>query len=111
MAEGWRVSRRAGPGGGEHDVYAKCDRLFVDYDPAKEKHPLHIRRAIEAGAITADKPIPQIWEVVSGRLPGRKNAKEKIVVATVGLTTQDTAIAHALYLQAKAEGRGIRLPF
>ena len=95
----------------EHDVYAKCDRLFVDYDPAIQQHPLHIRRAIEAGAITADKSIPQIWEVVSGKLPGRKNANEKIAVVTVGLTTQDTAIAHLLYLQAKAEGRGIRLPF
>lgn len=95
----------------EHDVYAKCDRLFVDYDPAVQQHPLHIRRAIEAGAIKADKSIPQIWEVVSGKLQGRKNADEKIVVATVGLTTQDTAIAHMLYLQAKAAGRGIRLPF
>jgi ornithine cyclodeaminase/alanine dehydrogenase-like protein (mu-crystallin family) len=94
-----------------HDVYAKCDRLFVDYNPATEKHPSHIAHAIEAGALSADKPIRQIWEVVAGKLPARRSATEKIVVATVGLTTQDTAIAHSLFLQAKAEGRGIRLPF
>jgi ornithine cyclodeaminase/alanine dehydrogenase-like protein (mu-crystallin family) len=94
-----------------HEVYAKCDRLLVDYDPATEKHAPHIQRAIDAGAITADKPIRQIWEVVAGRVPARQDAREKIVVATVGLTTQDTAIAHALYLQAKKEGRGLRLPF
>jgi ornithine cyclodeaminase/alanine dehydrogenase-like protein (mu-crystallin family) len=93
-----------------HGVYANCDRLFVDYNPKTEKHPSHIRRAIEAGSIAPDRPISQIWEVVAGKLPGRQNAIEKIVVATVGLTTQDTAIAYTLYRQAKAEGRGIRLP-
>jgi ornithine cyclodeaminase/alanine dehydrogenase-like protein (mu-crystallin family) len=94
-----------------HDVYAKCDRFFVDYNPETEKHPPHIRHAVESGAIPADKPIRQIWEVVAAKLPARQNASEKILVATVGLTTQDTAIAYALFMQAKAEGRGIRLPF
>jgi ornithine cyclodeaminase/alanine dehydrogenase-like protein (mu-crystallin family) len=94
----------------EHDVYRKCDRLFVHYYPASEKHPAHIRHAVEAGGRPPGKPIRQIWEVVSGKLPARQNDREKIVAATVGLTTQDTSIAYALYLQAKAEGRGIRLP-
>lgn len=94
-----------------HEVYARCDRFFVDYNPATEKHAAHIQRAINAGALAPDAPIRQIWEVASGRLPGRQSADERILVATVGLTTQDTAIAHALYLQAKQEGRGLRLPF
>lgn len=94
-----------------HEVYANCDRLFVDYNPATEKHPSHIQRAIAAGAIPAEKPIHQIWEVVAGHLRKRGDAIEKILVATVGLTTQDTAIAYALFLQAKQEGRGTRLPF
>jgi alanine dehydrogenase len=94
-----------------HEVYALCDRLFVDYDPGVDKHASHIRRAIEAGAISPAKQIRQIWEVVAGRLPGRLDEREKVLVSTVGLTTQDTAIAHALYLQAQREGRGLRLPF
>jgi ornithine cyclodeaminase/alanine dehydrogenase-like protein (mu-crystallin family) len=94
-----------------HEVYARADRMFVDYDPATEKHAPHIQRAIQAGAIPAGKPIRQIWEVVAGRVPARRDDTEKVLVATVGLTTQDTAIAHALYLQAKDEGRGLRLPF
>lgn len=93
-----------------NDVYAKCDRFFIDYDPAKEKHPSHIRDALEAIGAGADKVTGQIWEVVAGRLPGRKDAKEKILVATVGLTTQDIAIAYQLYQEAKAQGRGLRLP-
>jgi alanine dehydrogenase len=100
---------------GEHEakdeVYAKCDRLFVDYDPATEKPPAHMRHAIEAGLIGPDTITGQIWEVVTGRKPGRRTAKEKIMVSTVGLTTQDIAIAYQAYLRAKAEGRGLRLPF
>jgi ornithine cyclodeaminase/alanine dehydrogenase-like protein (mu-crystallin family) len=92
-----------------HEVYAKCDRFFLDYDPSKEKHPAHIREAMEAIG-SADKVTGQIWEVVAGRIAGRKNAKEKILVATVGLTTQDIAIAYQLYQEAKARGRGLRLP-
>jgi N-[(2S)-2-amino-2-carboxyethyl]-L-glutamate dehydrogenase len=49
--------------------------------------------------------------VVAGRKPGRQNPQEKILVATVGLTTQDISIAYRVYLRAKAEGRGLRLPF
>jgi ornithine cyclodeaminase len=92
-------------------LFEKCDRLFVDYNPKTEKHAPQIQHAIDLGGLSCDKPIGQIWEVVSGKLPGRSNSREKVVVVTVGLTTQDTAIAHALYLQAKDEGRGLRLPF
>ncbi len=94
-----------------HDIYANCDRLFVDYNPQTEKHPAHIQNAVRSGAIPPSKPIRQIWEVVCGVVPPRQDVNERVLVATVGLTTQDTAIAYALYTQAKAEGRGIRLPF
>lgn len=100
---------------GEHeamnDVYAKCDQFFVDYNPETEKHPAHIQEALDAGAIGSDSITGQIWEVVAGRKPGRRSAKDKILVATVGLTTQDISIAYQLYLRAQAEGLGIRLPF
>ena len=97
---------------GEHeamdDVYAKCDRFFVDYNPASEKHPAHIQHAVEAGAIGPNTITGQIWEVVAGRKPGRQNPKEKILVATVGLTTQDISIAYQALPAGK--GRGARTP-
>jgi ornithine cyclodeaminase/alanine dehydrogenase-like protein (mu-crystallin family) len=50
---------------GEHeamdDVYAKCDRFFVDYNPATEKHPPHIQHAVEAGAVGPSSIAGQIW--------------------------------------------------
>ncbi len=37
-------------------------------------------------------------------------ANERILVHTTGLVSQDIAIAHHIYQQAKTRGRGIRLP-
>jgi len=90
----------------EHEVYARCDRFFVDYDPAVERHPNHISAAVAAGATVTGR----ICDVVGGRLPRRRDAQERVLVSTVGLTSQDIAVAYWLYLRAKGEGRGIRLP-
>lgn len=94
-----------------HEVYSRCDRLLVDYNPLTEPHPEHIARAIAAGAITADKVGGQLWQAICGARPGRTRDADRILVCTVGLTSQDISIAHALYEQAKAEGLGLRLPF
>jgi ornithine cyclodeaminase/alanine dehydrogenase-like protein (mu-crystallin family) len=94
-----------------HDVYARCDRFFIDYDPERERHPAHIQQAVDRGAIGPGTMSGQIWEVVSGLKAGRSSARDRILVATVGLTTQDIAIAYQLYRRAAAEGGGIRLPY
>lgn len=93
------------------EVYSRCDRLFVDYDPRTEPHPEHIRRAIAAGAMSPSRIDGQIWEVVSGAKPGRQSERERVLVCTVGLTSQDISIAYGLYELAKAGGHGMRLPF
>lgn len=94
-----------------HDVYARCDRFYVDYDIAGGGHPAHIRAALGEGALRAEDFSGELWEVVGRRQPGRRNDAERILVATVGLTSQDIAIAYDLYQQARTEGRGMRLPF
>jgi alanine dehydrogenase len=93
------------------EVFAKCDRLFVDYNPATEKHPPSVQRAIDAGALDKTSFSGEIWEVVSGRKPARQNGKEKILAVSAGVASQDVAIAHQLYLRAKERGLGLRLPF
>jgi ornithine cyclodeaminase len=94
-----------------HDVYARCDRFYVDYDLAAGVHPAHIRAAIAEGALRAEQISGELWQVVAGRQPRRRDGTERILVSTVGLTSQDVAIAYDLFRQARAEGRGMRLPF
>ena len=47
---------------------------------------------------------------IAGTKPGRERADERILIHTTGLVTQDVAICHYLYEQAKAKGMGITLP-
>lgn len=93
------------------EVFAASDRLLIDYDPVTQKHPAALQRAVDAGAIESGRLADQIWQVVTGAKPGRCNDKEKIVAVSVGVTTQDVAIAYQLYLLAKQKGLGLRLPF
>lgn len=94
-----------------HDAYAGCDRLFIDYDSSRDGHPAHIQAAIRSGALRDEDIAGVLYEVVSGLRPGRTDESERIILAAVGLATQDIAIAHRLYQKAKTSGAGLRLPF
>ncbi len=92
------------------EVLAASDRLLIDYDPATQTHPAALQRAVDAGAVDPGRLTDQVWQVVTGGKPGRRNDQEKIVVVSAGVTTQDVAIAYQLYLWAKQKGLGLRLP-
>jgi alanine dehydrogenase len=94
----------------DHDIYARCDRFFVDYNPAVEHHPTHIQKAVDSGVMPPDAITGQIWQMITGRIPGRTDPAERILVSTVGLTSQDISVAWQLYQRAKELGRGIALP-
>lgn len=94
-----------------HDAFQEFDRIYVDYDREKQEHPAHVRNAIQSGGLTEEAISGEVWEVVSGKHPPRQNDREKILVLTVGLTSQDVAVAYRLYRRALAEGIGLRLPF
>jgi ornithine cyclodeaminase/alanine dehydrogenase-like protein (mu-crystallin family) len=94
----------------DHDIYARCDRFFVDYNPAVEHHPTHIQKAVDSGVMPPDAITGQIWQMITGRIPGRRDARERILVSTVGLTSQDISVAWQLYQRARELGRGIPLP-
>ena len=47
---------------------------------------------------------------MSGQKSGRESADERILIHTTGLVSQDVAIAHWIYQQAKARGMGTLLP-
>lgn len=100
-----------GPDEVEPEAYARCEKVLVDYDRKIHKHSSNIRRMIESGAIEEESIYGELWEVVTGKKPGRENDNEKILVFTVGLTIQDVAIANWLYKRALEERRGILLPF
>ena len=65
---------------------------------------------VDSGQFSRDQLHGEICDVISGKVAGRESAAERILVHTTGIVSQDIAIAHFIYEQAKASGRGIRLP-
>jgi alanine dehydrogenase len=89
--------------------FAKMDKVIVDdWDLNMKNH--YFKKMVETGLFDRGQLHADIAEVVSGKKPGRERADERILVHTTGLVSQDVAIAHWLFEQAKAAGRGIWLP-
>ncbi len=89
--------------------WARMDKVVVDNWMLNMRQPI-FREAIEQGLFSHDQLHAEIADVVTGAKPGRERADERIAVLTDGLVSQDIAICHHIYEQAKATGRGIMLP-
>jgi ornithine cyclodeaminase len=70
----------------------------------------HFRAMVDSGTFVRDQLHAEIHEVVAGAKKGREHPDERILVHTTGLVSQDVAICHYIFEQAKARGLGIALP-
>jgi ornithine cyclodeaminase/alanine dehydrogenase-like protein (mu-crystallin family) len=98
---------------GEHEVapdaFAAFDKVLVD-DWQQVQGLADFRRMAAAGQFDRSKLYAELPAVVGGGMPGRTTAKERILVRTEGLVSQDIAVATWLYRAACGAGRGLRLP-
>jgi alanine dehydrogenase len=82
-------------------------RLVVDsLDQAAAMGDLH--HALEAGALGREDVHAELWEVASGRKPGRASAEEITLFDSTGIALEDVAAAAWVYERALASGRGQR---
>lgn len=89
----------------DHGLYRDADKFVVD-----ERHEVsRSLPALFAGQGEGDGIYAEIQEIVSGKKPGRERPDELTVVKTVGLVSQDVAVAYKTYQKAMAEGCGIPL--
>jgi ornithine cyclodeaminase len=65
---------------------------------------------VKQGLFSQDRLYAEIQDIVAGNKPGRTHSDERILIHTTGLVAHDIALAHHVYLKAKQQGRGIRLP-
>jgi len=68
------------------------------------------RAMIESGYFSREQLHGEICDVVSGKVSGRENEHERILIHTTGLVSQDIAMCDYVYKKAKAAGVGINLP-
>jgi alanine dehydrogenase len=89
--------------------WAKVDKVVIDSWEMNYLMP-HFRAMVDSGTFVRDQLHAEIHEVVAGTKTGRERPEERILVHTTGLVSQDVAICHFIFEQAKAKGLGITLP-
>jgi alanine dehydrogenase len=89
--------------------WAKMDKVVID---SWEFNMLQreFRRMVDSGLFSREQLHGEIQELVAGKKGGREHDRERILIHTTGLVSQDVALAHFLYQRAAAEGVGLRLP-
>jgi ornithine cyclodeaminase/alanine dehydrogenase-like protein (mu-crystallin family) len=70
-----------------------------------------LRHARAAGAIDAERPIPELGDILVGGAPGRADAEEITLFDSTGTALQDAASAAIVYEHAVARGAGARFDF
>jgi len=63
------------------------------------------REAIEQGVFDWSRAV-NLADVVSGRHPGRSDAKDIVLFKSVGMALEDVAVGHRVLMAAKAQGAG-----
>ena len=76
------------------DILLRSD-IFVEYTP-------QTRIEGEIQQLPADHPVTELWEVIAGRSPGRKNAKQITLFDGVGFAIEDFAALR--YVHARVKG-------
>jgi alanine dehydrogenase len=89
--------------------WSKLDKVVID---SWEFNMLQreFKRMVESGLFSREQLYCEIHDLVSGAKKGRERADERILIHTTGLVSQDVALAHFLYRQARDKGLGIWLP-
>ena len=93
----------------EPEGWVKVDKVVIDSWEMNYTMPF-FKRMVDEGTFKREQVYAEIHEVVAGMKPGRERADERILIHTTGLVSQDVALCHYIYLQAKAKGLGIMLP-
>jgi alanine dehydrogenase len=84
-------------------------RLFVDRRESTVNESGDFLFPLREGAITEDHIQGEIGDLLLRRLPGRRSPSEITLFKSLGLAVEDLAAAHHVYVQALAQGRGVRL--
>jgi ornithine cyclodeaminase len=89
--------------------FAKMDKVIVDdWDLNMRNH--YFKKMVDDGLFSRAQLHADIPHLAAGLRPGRERPDERILVHTTGFVSQDIAIAHWIFQQAKARGMGITLP-
>ncbi|HEY2211888.1 MAG TPA: NAD(P)-binding domain-containing protein [Bradyrhizobium sp.] len=89
--------------------FAKMDKVIVDdWELNMRNH--YFRKMVEGGLFSHEQLHADIPQITTNQRKGRERDDERILIHTTGFVSQDIAISHWIYEQAKKRSMGITLP-
>ncbi|MFC4519319.1 ornithine cyclodeaminase [Cupriavidus pinatubonensis] len=82
-----------------HPDILRSARIVVEYEP-------QTRLEGEIQQLAPDTPVTELWQVLSGRMPGRAAADEVTIFDSVGFALEDYSALRWLYAAARARHAG-----
>ena len=89
------------------DTMVAADAIYCDDVEAALAESGDLIVPLGSGAISQDKIVGSIGQLVAGQVPGRHSASDLIVYETVGVAAQDLWTAQAVTSAAEAAGTGM----
>jgi len=96
----------------ELDLLDVMDKVVVDdWREAQSGRFGALRRHVDSGRLSAASLHGELGQIVTGRLPGRERADERILLWHRGLAILDIAVGLAILRRAEQEGAGTMLRY
>ncbi|MBN1317651.1 MAG: ornithine cyclodeaminase family protein [Anaerolineales bacterium] len=94
----------------EYEVVLNSDGIFVDDWPGMmHRQSQTLARMREAGLIDEAAITAELGQVISGEKVGRRSDNDRLYFCSVGMGTEDAALAQAAYRLAESKGIGTLL--
>lgn len=94
----------------QKDVFLKADKVIVDDWEQCNREKKVINQLVEEGLFSREQLHAELGEVVSGKITGRDNNDEIILLNPMGMAIDDIVCARWFYQAALTHNVGTRLP-
>ena len=102
LAPGMHINAVGGDCPGKTELHAdvlRAARVFVEYEP-------QTRIEGDIQQLPADFPVTELWQVLTGQTPGRRDDAEVTVFDSVGFALEDYAALRFVHAAAERLGLG-----
>jgi ornithine cyclodeaminase len=82
-------------------------RYYVDFEDSARALAGDFKRALDAGAVTADHMLGSIGDVLTGAAQGRTSPDDITFFKSLGMVAEDLVAADFILAQAQAQDRGV----
>lgn len=93
----------------DEEAVRRAGTIVVEHLPQAQAECGELRHAVELGDLNWDRVI-ELRDVVSGKVPGRVGAREITLFDTIGIGSEDVALATYALARARERKCGVELP-